>query len=155
MPDAQSPMTNDQARLRPGAPLVTDCSWAISRSPRASGWQIRIESAIDSLKDFSKAGRRGAAGENAMELDDDLMADRTRSHGWQIGNGVGISGVLEYSQQMTILNRRQFLAFAAFSPAMMAVSCRHSYLPRSSKTSARARFFFTSQGKTALMNADG
>src|SRR5437773_6483013 len=56
---------------------------------------------------------------------------------------------------MTMLNRRQFLALAALSPAMANISCRQPSSARSSKAPAPARFFFTSQGKTALMNADG
>src|SRR5262249_10893136 len=47
------------------------------------------------------------------------------------------------------------LALAALTPAMAVVSCRHPGIPSGGKTSAPARFFFTSQGKTALMNADG
>jgi len=38
---------------------------------------------------------------------------------------------------------------------MVGSSCRHANTARSSRTSAPALFFFTSQGKTALMNADG
>src|SRR5438552_7173626 len=56
---------------------------------------------------------------------------------------------------MTMLNRRQFLALAALSPAIAGVSCREPKLSRDSKAPAPARFFFTSQGKTGLMNADG
>src|SRR5438105_5633741 len=52
------------------------------------------------------------------------------------------------------LNRRQFLALAASGPAMAGLSCRQPNL-LGSKASAPARFFFTSRGKTALMNADG
>ncbi len=53
------------------------------------------------------------------------------------------------------LNRRQFLALAALSPAMAGVSCRQPNIEHSPKASAPSRFFFTSQGKTALMNDDG
>jgi len=52
------------------------------------------------------------------------------------------------------INRRQFLTFAALNSAMAGVSCRHVISPRS-KEASPARFFFTSQGRTALMNADG
>src|SRR5258707_4944122 len=51
------------------------------------------------------------------------------------------------------INRRQFLTFAASSAAMAGLSCRHANSARGRRASAR--FFFTSQGKTALMNADG
>jgi Tol biopolymer transport system component len=54
------------------------------------------------------------------------------------------------------INRRQFLTLAALSPAMtMSVSCRHPMTAHSGRSSPPARFFFTSQGRTALMNADG
>lgn len=55
----------------------------------------------------------------------------------------------------TGLNRRQFMKLAALSSAMMQVSCRHTNLARANSPSAPARLFFTSQGKTALINADG
>jgi len=38
---------------------------------------------------------------------------------------------------------------------MMQVSCRHGNLARSNSPSAPARLFFTSQGRTALINANG
>src|SRR5205814_3129157 len=53
-----------------------------------------------------------------------------------------------------ILNRREFVTFTALSPAMAALSCRHPGL-RGNSASAPPRLFFTSQGRTALMNADG
>src|SRR6185295_20401096 len=54
------------------------------------------------------------------------------------------------------INRRQFLILAALSPAMaMSVSCRHPMAARSSRSFTPGRFFFTSQGRTALINADG
>ncbi len=46
------------------------------------------------------------------------------------------------------------MALLALSPAMAGLSCRQPNAARGS-ASASARFFFTSQGKTALMNADG
>src|SRR5213594_3162840 len=55
----------------------------------------------------------------------------------------------------TRLNRREFLSIAALGSAMVHVSCRHANLARSSRSSTPARLFFTSQGKTALINADG
>src|SRR4029079_9483523 len=36
-----------------------------------------------------------------------------------------------------------------------AASCRHAAATREAPTVAPSRFFFTSQGRTALMNADG
>lgn len=50
------------------------------------------------------------------------------------------------------ITRRQFLKTAAFAPVMasMARTAQAQVTPTSQK-----RFFFTSQGKTALMNADG
>src|SRR2546422_6930249 len=53
------------------------------------------------------------------------------------------------------VNRRQFIALAALSPAMVGVSCHHANMARGKRASAPARFFFTSQGKTGVMNADG
>src|SRR2546426_898205 len=54
------------------------------------------------------------------------------------------------------INRRQFVMLAALSPAVgVGLSCRPANTARRSRGSAPARFFFTSQGKTALMNADG
>src|ERR1041385_6862025 len=38
---------------------------------------------------------------------------------------------------------------------MVGMSCRHTISQRNNSASPPARFFFTSQGKTALMNADG
>jgi len=55
----------------------------------------------------------------------------------------------------TEINRRQFLTLAALSPAIVGLSCRHAKIARARRTSAPARFFFTSQGKTALIQADG
>ncbi len=54
----------------------------------------------------------------------------------------------------TKLNRRQFLAAAALAPLAACVSCRSHPGPRS-RTAPPARLFFVSQGKTALVNADG
>jgi TolB protein len=56
---------------------------------------------------------------------------------------------------ITRINRRQFLTLAVLSSAMASVSCRHVNHARGSRASSPARFFFTSQGKTALMNAAG
>jgi Tol biopolymer transport system component len=47
------------------------------------------------------------------------------------------------------------MKLAALSSAMVQVSCRHTNLARSHGPSAPPRLFFTSQGKTALINADG
>ena len=54
-----------------------------------------------------------------------------------------------------MINRRQFLALAALSSATLCVSCRGPGILRGSKAPVPARFFFTSQGKAALMNVDG
>jgi TolB protein len=51
------------------------------------------------------------------------------------------------------LNRRQFITLATLTSAMAAVSCRHPKIAR--RQAASARFFFTSRGRTALINADG
>src|SRR5213594_4064952 len=53
------------------------------------------------------------------------------------------------------VNRRQFIALVALSPGTVGVSCRHTNMSHGKGASAPARFFFTSQGKTGLMNADG
>jgi TolB protein len=55
----------------------------------------------------------------------------------------------------TTLTRRQFLTAAALLPLAGAVSCRSSKDARRGASRPPARFFFTSQGKTAVMNADG
>jgi TolB protein len=47
------------------------------------------------------------------------------------------------------------VTLVVLSPALAELSCRHPNLPRSSSASAPARLFFTSQGKTALIHADG
>ena len=54
----------------------------------------------------------------------------------------------------TLLNRRRFLAAAALAPIAAATSCQ-SRLGSRGGSARPARFFFVSQGKTALMNADG
>ena len=53
------------------------------------------------------------------------------------------------------INRRRFLKLAALGSGVPGFSCRHSNVVRSIDAAAPARFFFTSQGRTALMNADG
>jgi len=55
----------------------------------------------------------------------------------------------------TKLNRRQFLTAAALAPMAACVSCRSAGGDRQSSARHLARFFFVSQGKTALINADG
>src|SRR6185436_16421667 len=49
------------------------------------------------------------------------------------------------------LSRRQSVTLAVLAGA----SCRHMNTTRRSSAKAATRFFFTSQGKTAVMNADG
>jgi len=53
------------------------------------------------------------------------------------------------------LSRRQFLAVATLVAPTVAVSCRSPRRMKQGRPSGLARFFFVSQGKTALMNADG
>jgi hypothetical protein len=53
------------------------------------------------------------------------------------------------------MNRRQFLAAAAFAPVVLASSGCSFTSGRRDADPPLARFFFTSQGKTAMMNADG
>ena len=55
----------------------------------------------------------------------------------------------------TRVNRRQFLIAAAAVPVVVSVSCRSSVGARQSGGRQPARLFFVSQGKTALINADG
>jgi TolB protein len=47
------------------------------------------------------------------------------------------------------------MKLAALSSAMVQVSCRHTNLAHANSPPAPPRLFFTSQGKTALINADG
>ncbi|MBI2924958.1 MAG: PD40 domain-containing protein [Verrucomicrobia bacterium] len=53
------------------------------------------------------------------------------------------------------MNRREFMQFATLGVVTASVSCRR--LPQEGPRGGRrpARFFFTSQGRTAVMNADG
>jgi len=53
-----------------------------------------------------------------------------------------------------LISRRRFFISAATSALAAGVSCRRVGPGRNNKAST-ARFFFTSQGKTAVMNADG
>jgi TolB protein len=53
------------------------------------------------------------------------------------------------------MNRRQFLALAALSPTMVTVSCQNPNVARSRKACTPVRFFFASQGRTGMLNADG
>jgi len=52
------------------------------------------------------------------------------------------------------MNRREFLALAALNSAFIGTSCRHSPAGPRNGASRVGRFFFTSKGKTAVMNAD-
>jgi hypothetical protein len=47
------------------------------------------------------------------------------------------------------MNRRQFLASATSASLLAAVGCRHR------PSSAAPRLFFTSDGRTAVIRADG
>src|SRR5437879_2385358 len=53
------------------------------------------------------------------------------------------------------LNRRRFLAAATLASVLASVSCRSRSGSHRDDRSRPARFFFVSQGKTALMNCDG
>ncbi len=53
------------------------------------------------------------------------------------------------------LDRRQFLRNAALAPLVTAAACATPTTSGSTDGSSPGRFFFTSQGKTAMMNADG
>jgi len=53
------------------------------------------------------------------------------------------------------MNRREFLALAAVTSVFSGTSCRHVPSEPQDGASRVGRFFFTSQGKTAVMNADG
>jgi Tol biopolymer transport system component len=53
------------------------------------------------------------------------------------------------------MNRRQFMVAAGLSSLATSLSCRSLHGPVSANKSKLSRFFFTSQGKTALMNSDG
>jgi len=53
------------------------------------------------------------------------------------------------------INRRHFLTAAALSPIVAFASCRLPAGGRRSGAGRLARFFFVSQGQTALINADG
>src|SRR4030095_12092112 len=53
------------------------------------------------------------------------------------------------------INRRQFLTLAALGSGVLGVSCRHSQVARSIGAAQPPRFFFTSQGQPALINAEG
>lgn len=64
-------------------------------------------------------------------------------------------GGVESNTMTTRLNRRKFITLAALGSAMAGTSCRDPKVARGKTASALARFFFTSQGRTALMNADG
>jgi hypothetical protein len=52
-------------------------------------------------------------------------------------------------------NRRQFLAAAALAPMAACVSCRLPVDGRQARAGRLPRYFFVSQGRTALINADG
>jgi TolB protein len=53
------------------------------------------------------------------------------------------------------MNRREFLALVALTSAVSAASCRQLSPAPGSGTSRVGRFFFVSQGMTAVMNTDG
>ncbi|PYI87634.1 MAG: serine/threonine protein kinase [Verrucomicrobia bacterium] len=53
------------------------------------------------------------------------------------------------------MNRREFLALVALTPALTGASCRQLSTAPGRGISRLNRFFFVSQGKTAIMNTDG
>jgi len=53
------------------------------------------------------------------------------------------------------LNRRQFLRLGAAGVATSIAGCQGFHTTSNEQAAHPARFFFTSQGKTAVMNADG
>jgi len=53
------------------------------------------------------------------------------------------------------MNRRQFIAAVVWSPVFASALCRQLATSGGASGSRSARFFFVSQGKTALMNSDG
>src|SRR6266481_6069143 len=55
----------------------------------------------------------------------------------------------------TKFNRREFLAVTALTPMAACVSCRLSVDGRQTRAGRLPRFFFISQGRTGLINADG
>jgi hypothetical protein len=63
--------------------------------------------------------------------------------------------VVELHLPQRAVNRRQFLRLAAVTAVATSVSCRRFESSRGRPVSRAPRFFFTSQGKTAVMNADG
>ena len=51
--------------------------------------------------------------------------------------------------------RRRFLSSVGLGAASFAVACQHGMRPPESSLITQSRFFFTSQGRTGVMNADG
>src|SRR6266404_1212759 len=52
-------------------------------------------------------------------------------------------------------SRRKFLLASSLTPVVASLSCRLRSASQRQASTRSARFFFVSQGKTALMNADG
>ena len=65
-----------------------------------------------------------------------------------------MNGILERNVSNSF-TRRRFLNLVALSIVASGSSCARFAGPRGRTSSRPARFFFTSQGKTAVMNADG
>lgn len=53
------------------------------------------------------------------------------------------------------MTRREFISTCALGSGLIFSSCRHTPGPAELHRGSQRRFFFTSQGKTAVMNADG
>lgn len=64
-------------------------------------------------------------------------------------------GVCNRADEATGFPRRDFLKIAALAPALLALRDGQAIAADEKQSTSPARFFFTSQGKTALVNADG
>src|SRR6266436_5206137 len=79
----------------------------------------------------------------------ELVTGAARGIGWAIAD------LLTENGPNVKLNRRRFMAMSAASAAMACVpGCRSAEKGRGTPK-RQARLFFTSQGRTALINADG
>src|SRR4029077_20450379 len=59
------------------------------------------------------------------------------------------------SRPVARIRRRDFLALAALPPALVASTWARTFAADDQESQKPARLFFTSQGKTGLVNADG
>ncbi len=79
---------------------------------------------------------------------DDCVTPRVRELFWDARR----NSVLRMASQIT---RRRFLSSVGLGAASFGVACQHGMRPSGSSLITRSRFFFTSQGRTGVMNADG